>query len=684
MNKDMINIDDFVREKLGGQPEREDPAAWLRMKALLDKEMPERAVPFYFRWGKPMAFLGAVILLSGLCVGGFEITKAIRAKNDGAGLVSKVKTSEKFSSASASSTTLPNSANNNEFTNNNQFEISSIDHQKAELSKNKSEAISTTNNRVDEVKHREKGNDQNSNYNIASSTHAKSVNNSKSSDNTTAAAEVGQNKNKSTDRNNSSLAVNNTSNSTEKIFAPKSAISNKVESKNKDQKSNNTENLVSNSNSKLYANLKAVDNKNIALNKSLKSVNSTNTDAKGDEKKSVSRKVKPSQNNNNLPSGFQTSKASVIEKGNPIDSIPYTNIVQKETLSRKFPRSISTLIDTQGKGKIALPAIAESNLLDESKESVLATNQEPKSGEQSKKANEYSSSSNQSNTAALKKDSTDSRNAPALAKDAKKSKKKSFWEMLNLSEATANAKKDLGNAQFYAGFSGGLNYSLSKTNNFQGVQFGPTGELVFNKHWSLFGAIRYFNRSGGTKTVNDHYAKETANNTPDSTSGANWYFKVHTDSTNRYFNFSTLHSFEMPITLRYALNKFYFLTGLNLAYYLSVNVEEVQKTYGPINSHLVQTNSAKPMLKESKPLLNTNDFGAKFGLGFVFGAGYQIAPAWQADLRIVNTFWDNSKGDGANKLSKDFYKLPSVQISVGYQFNRARVKPTYGPTSIAP
>lgn len=676
MNKDMINIDDFVREKLGGQPEREDPAAWLRMKALLDKEMPERAVPFYFRWGKPMAFLGAAILLSGLCVGGFEITKAIRAKNDGAALVSKVTTSEKSSSASASSATVSNSTNNNEFTNNNQSEISSIDQQKVELSKNNS-AISTTNNGVEKVRHTEVGNDQNSNTNIASSSPFKLVINNKPSDKTSSTAAVVENKNKLTVRNNKSLAVNSISNSSDKTIAPKSAISNKDVAKNKYQKLKGAENLVTNHNNRQSDNAKAADNKEIAATKTL------NAESKFYKKKSGAKQVKASGASNNWSSGGKYETAA-LDKGNTRDSIPYTTIIQKESLSKKFPRSITTLIDTQDKGKIALPSIAENDLLHENKESLIAANQEPKLDNRARKPNEYSSSSDQSNTTASKKDSTDSKNAPSLAKDAKKSKKKSFWEMLNLPEATANAKKDLRNAQFYAGFSGGLNYSLSKTNNFQGVQFGPTGELVFNKHWSLFGAIRYFNRSGGTKTVNDHYAKESANNTPDSTSGANWYFKVHTDSTNRYFNFSTLHSFEMPITLRYALNKFYVLTGLNLAYYLSVNVEEVQKTYGPINSHMVQTNSAKPILKESKPLLNTSDFGSKFGLGFVVGAGYQIAPAWQADIKLVNTFWDNAKGDGANKLSKDFYKLPSVQISVGYQFNRARVKPTYGPTSIAP
>ena len=53
---------------------------------------------------------------------------------------------------------------------------------------------------------------------------------------------------------------------------------------------------------------------------------------------------------------------------------------------------------------------------------------------------------------------------------------------------------------------------------------------------------------------------------------------------------------------------------------------------------------------------------------------------WQVDARMVNTFWDNSKGDGAKTLSKDFYKLPSLQFTVGYQFNRGKTKPTFGPT----
>ena len=122
------------------------------------------------------------------------------------------------------------------------------------------------------------------------------------------------------------------------------------------------------------------------------------------------------------------------------------------------------------------------------------------------------------------------------------------------------------------------------------------------------------------------------------------------------------------------------MTGINLAYYLGINVEEVAKPYSQTNQSFVQTNSTKPILKESKPTLTSSDFGSRMGMGYLLGAGFQITSAWQADLRLVQNFWDNAKGNGAQKISSDFYKLPSVQINIGYQLNRGKSKPTFGPT----
>ncbi|MES2479216.1 MAG: outer membrane beta-barrel protein [Bacteroidota bacterium] len=671
MNKDMINIDDFVREKLGEQPEKENPAAWLKMKALLDKEMPERAVPFYFRWGKPMAFLGAALLLAGLCVGGYELTKGIRGKSNGesvnnsteSGIANPNHSSRLSNSSSpisinttqqsaANDASLPVAKDNTNDGNNIDTKKESANRKRSDNENGLSSGATSShlpveNNLAKSNKHSEH----------ISGTEKVKAEISKSNKGTS----VVQTKINNRENNGVSGAISRTSSNdilaTNKLPATKAIVS-----------KNN-----------IGVNISQSDVSDITGLKNEAKTRDEKSDKIGSAKSSKSKGELAASGAQNWAGGNQTTKAPVLQKTAIKDSLPFTSIVQKETISKKFPRKATTSVDTQGIGKIALPEIEVPVVAAANNEKASQTIQKKEADNNS---NEFAAA-NKNKPSTQKDSATTTAGNSELTAKSKKAKRKSLWENLNLPDAAADAKRDLGNAQFFAGFSGGFNYSLSNTNNFQGVQFGPTGELVFNKHWSLFGAIRYFNRSGGTKTVNDNYSKESAANTPDSMSGPNWYFKVHTDSTSRYFNFSTLHSFEMPITLRYALNKFYLMTGLNLVYYLSVNVEEVQKTYS-LNPHMVQTNSAKPILNETKPLLNTSDFGSKFGLGYVIGAGYQIAPAWQADIRLVNTFWDNAKGDGANKLSKDFYKLPSVQISVGYQFNRGRAKPTFGPTTTSP
>ena len=41
MDKKMISVDDLVRQRLSGGEERERAGAWLQMRELLDKEMPQ-------------------------------------------------------------------------------------------------------------------------------------------------------------------------------------------------------------------------------------------------------------------------------------------------------------------------------------------------------------------------------------------------------------------------------------------------------------------------------------------------------------------------------------------------------------------------------------------------------------------------------------------------------------------
>ncbi len=71
MDKNMVNIDDLVRQRLLGGEEKERAGAWLRMSELLEEEMPRRRGAFM--WRRTFGALGVMALLGAIALGGYEL-----------------------------------------------------------------------------------------------------------------------------------------------------------------------------------------------------------------------------------------------------------------------------------------------------------------------------------------------------------------------------------------------------------------------------------------------------------------------------------------------------------------------------------------------------------------------------------------------------------------------------------
>jgi hypothetical protein len=662
MNKDMINIDDFVREKLGNREEKEDPAAWLRMKALLDKEMPERAIPLGFRFGKPLAYLGLALLAALVSVGGYKLitnTNTPEAPITAANNTGNAGTSRQTAIDAAPGNTA--TVNGNSATgahpdniNNNNNNNTGNDHNTGNT---------TAGTAI---------NDNRSNGNAATTPGSKvaapadgTITNTAANNNTPAA------RSKNTQVYNSNTANSLNSKPAQQVPGPSKA-----------SQSGPAANTATNNAGGAARNSSTVNN------------NSTDRTTAANTAPGNSGSYKPAAQSTattqDKPLAPRTDAATT--SNNPDnsrkDSIVAVGVIKRTTGgSGLLPRKTTYISDSIDLGKVAVTTPApEQPVADPAPE-------QPK--EKSTAANNYrnprflgaktSRITNPATTAPAAANENTTAAATSTSATVTTVKKKrdylAFIRNIHFDEIVDNVKHDIGHAQFYMGAGGGFNYSPSAANSFRGVQFGATGELVFNRHLSLMGELKYFNRSGGYKTVDDSYIKEHTSSTPDSSSmGNNWY-TMRTDSTNRYFNFSTLHSFEMPVTLRYAFRKFYLMTGINVAYYLGLNVEEINNQYNNLNPRVVGVQTSRqPIPKVEKPQLDIQDFGTRYGIGYIFGAGYQVNPSLQIDLRLVNTFWDNSKTEGAKHLSRDFYKIPSVQLNIGYQFNREKKEPArFGP-----
>ena len=73
MDKNFINIDDLVRQRLGGGEEPERAGAWLQMRDLLDQEMPRSRGGIIF-WRRLFGAIAVLILLSSISIGGYMYT----------------------------------------------------------------------------------------------------------------------------------------------------------------------------------------------------------------------------------------------------------------------------------------------------------------------------------------------------------------------------------------------------------------------------------------------------------------------------------------------------------------------------------------------------------------------------------------------------------------------------------
>ena len=268
-------------------------------------------------------------------------------------------------------------------------------------------------------------------------------------------------------------------------------------------------------------------------------------------------------------------------------------------------------------------------------------------------------------TAAKTPDSLLASAAPATATppagdkkgDVVKKKESHFWE--NLSNKFNDLKVNIGSMRCAPGLTAGINSTFFGPTSFKGFQFGATAAFEIDNKWSFFTELKYFQR------MNTDYAMHNSYNQYVALPGGGGYTMYPTD---RSFSFSSLHSFELPLSLRYAIGKFDFYGGGNFVYTFAVNTGAADLK----NANAAQT--VTTVGSNSEPTLNATDFRARFGIGYLFGFSFKIAPNVMLDMRNVQTVWDNMRTSSAQMVSGQLYKSPSIQFSIQYRLGGNRNK----------
>lgn len=607
MDKNMIHIDDLVKQRLTGGEEREMPGSWSRMRDLLDKEMPQKKrVAGYYDWRRILSAATGMLLLSALSVGGYHVIST-KFRDDNAIARSAANSpvaSQKPSTISGrSSHTTPAKTPT------------------VALAKPSGEQSSTSTGKsaVESVKPANTAKTNNTEKTVAISTQKAKTSDVAVSKPNPAPVKTLQEQD----------APANTSHSVPVVAVAENTISNPSNNPSKSDenqninKTENTLNLTS-----ILPKENAESNEPVAVNPAQQRLA-----ASGKEHRNLSLQPKPTNNfaSSVKPEGTKSQMPAPQKPDLPKDSLSKLSIVQRVTINPlTLERKLNA--DTISLERVAIdrPALA-SNTSTEPVEAPAAS------------------------IALTATDASEQALVP-LSNFKVQSRKTSKWNTRSFDEVVRDVKFNLAQTKFYTGISAGGNSYMFGPNNIGGFQLGLFGLFMFGDTWGAMAELKYVHRFNGGSTLKDDYV-----NTKPATSGG--YLQANVE---HFFKFTTLQSIEMPIALRYAAGRLNLFGGLNLAYHFGINADEV--TLNPVDSAFKPATSGM-QLKGSQSV-HYNDFRARFALGGVAGISYEVSPSIQLDLRATKNFWDNAYGLGAEQVSRQYYNAPSMQFSIFYRFSQ--------------
>lgn len=228
------------------------------------------------------------------------------------------------------------------------------------------------------------------------------------------------------------------------------------------------------------------------------------------------------------------------------------------------------------------------------------------------------------------------------------------------------AKPDL-----YTSLLMGVNASLnSAKNNFGGFQGGLSFLRPVNDYVSFITECKFYYRKNGGYTANDIYYNILDPQIDTVSLGhiQQTAYSYQKDSIIKTYNFKNFYSFELPLMMQLNYRSFALYGGVNLAYSLRLNTTEKSRNYVNTYHDTLPSASAYSFPVERASQYMRSDFASRFGVGYTVGASYSFSPQLYLDLRVAQNVWDNSKTNAAREVSSGFFKVPSIQFSLGYRF----------------
>ena len=215
----------------------------------------------------------------------------------------------------------------------------------------------------------------------------------------------------------------------------------------------------------------------------------------------------------------------------------------------------------------------------------------------------------------------------------------------------------------------GINGSFFNTeHDFGGFQTGTNLMIQIGKNLSLIPHLGFYYRNNGGYGIKDYQTTITNQNVKISTDGLSNIYSYQLDSTRVNYNFKHIYSFEAPILLQYNRRDFGFYGGVNLSYGLKMNTVNNSKSFTEQKEIILPLGAAYAYPGSQSTYYKSTDFQSRFGIGYVVGGSYDFHPNLYVDFRITQNLWDNSGTQSAIEMSKKMFRVPSLQLGIGYRF----------------
>lgn len=671
MDNNMINIDELFRQRMGNAEEEQRPGSWLKMKELLDEQMPVRE-PVAGSNRRRMLFLTAgILLVSTLTVGSYQAYEAFRGNNISEDVLSSYTAHGSSNGTRGAVSTVMNYADGKTVVARN-GQVQDV----AVGSSDEQNAVSTSDH-------------SNSNDPAQTSTN-NTVGQNNVSDNTPTVA--GTNGNNSTFNNN----TNDPDNSIVNNNLPAVTSSNGSDGQVVPDKNNGNKNTVAQNNSRkqisgsdldaqmtdVTDNIQNIYNSGSKAQAGRKTINTTqlNTIDKntlsndGTQNNSLGQNTLALNSGNNKPNTNvepvlpnKEGQGNVADNTKPADQF-ITDSMKKIEMRQHVSADGKVIMDTFGKGLVPVRKKVDNT----DAQDMLASNVDDNRSDADKdnvtipNATDLQMTTEDGNGVykPLVPNSAAKDSAPKTAKA-----KKNYYDNNRFDEMVKNAKMKLRGVKFYPGVVAGANMSMAKK-GLNGFQLGLKGDLSFGRHWSVMSELKYMQRFNGGNDLRDDY--NTGLDSFITQSGVKAYTY---DSVEHFFNFTNVSTIEMPIALKYNVKRFNVFGGVNLNYNLAVNNDEVERPYQITKTETsLSTGKLDYSLLNGKPNISSADFSSRFSVGYLFGMSYELSPAMQVDLRLTQPVWDNAKTSGAKAVSKELYNAPTLQFNMSYRFSQKPYK----------